>query len=769
MNSTLAIESERLAELASFEIMDSAPSAPLNALVDSVREMFGVTACAVTMLDDHRVWFKAVAGLDAVQIARDRAFCDHTIQSDSVFVVEDATLDPRFADNGLVTAPPHVRLYAGVPLVVRPGIALGSFCLIDTKPRRLTAEEASLLCRLAVVAFGLIESHKTATQGVRLAAEATLQQYDLMEQRQESSLRDRHFAHVEAIATIGSWTYDLSTKLVSWSDESYRIFDIPPGTDITLELALSIYPEHERLFVRSLMENALTDGTSFDEELDIVTDLGTTKRVRVTGDAEMVGPGARRLYGTVQDITQLRAAESELWQAANHDSLTGLSNRAAFTQHLSDTFRRRTSLSDSTQLGLLMVDVDRLKDLNETLGHAAGDAVLQNVAERLFEAVGQEALVARVGGDEFAITLNGDATEAEAAAVAARLIAAVRRKFAFGRETIAPQVSVGGAVADRNDTADSLRQKAGLALLASKAAGRGGYVAFREEMRASIVRRINMVRHVDEALMAQRVVPFYQPIVRLDTAEIVSLEALARIREPNGTILAAGAFHEALDEHRIAYGLTGQMLPQIAADVRGWLDAGLGFQRVGINATAADFQAGDLRSRLTDSFGTVGVPLKHIVLEVTESVFLDGNEAAVIKAISELRADGMSVSLDDFGTGFASLTHLRSLPVDSIKVDKSFIDGLLVDASSGAIVQALIGLARKLGLSIVAEGIETAEQMEWLRALSWDLDSDPPFVGLGQGFFFARPGDAAATATLLRERAERPGSTLSLPRRRRAP
>lgn len=765
MNSFLAIEDERLAELASFEIMDSAPSAPLNALVDSVREMFGVTACAVTLLDDHRVWFKAVAGLDAVQIVRDRAFCDHTIQSDRVFIVEDATLDPRFADNGLVAGAPHVRFYAGVPLVVRPGIALGSFCLIDMQPRQLTAEESSLLSRLALVAVGLIESHKTATQGFRLAAQATLQQYDLMEHQQESRLRDRHFAHVEAIATIGSWTYDLSTELVSWSDESYRIFDIPPGTDITLELALSIYPEHERLFVRSLMEHALTDGKSFDEELDIVTDLGTTKRVRVTGDAEMAGPGARRLYGTVQDITQLRAAESELWQAANHDALTGLSNRSAFAQHLASTFHRRASLSAAPLVGLLMVDVDRLKDLNETLGHAAGDAVLQNVAERLFEAVGQEALVARVGGDEFAITLNGDATEAEAAAVAARLIAAVRRKFAFGREMIVPQVSVGGAVADGNDTADSLRQKAGLALLASKAAGRGGYVAFREEMRAAIVRRINMVRHVDEALMAQRVVPYYQPIVRLDTAEIVALEALARIREPNGTILAAGAFHEALDEHRIAYGLTGQMLPQIAADARAWLDADVGFLRVGVNATAADFQAGDLRSRLTDSFGEAGVPLHHLVLEVTESVFLDGNEAAVLKTIEQLRADGLSVSLDDFGTGFASLTHLRSLPVDSIKIDKSFVDGLLVDSSSGAIVEALIDLARKLGLAIVAEGIETADQMEWLRRLSWDLDSDPPFVGLGQGYFFARPGDAATTAILLRERAERPGSALSLPRR----
>ncbi|BDA86409.1 hypothetical protein Sa4125_39510 [Aureimonas sp. SA4125] len=768
MNSSLAIETERLAELATFETTDSAPSAPLNALVDSVREMFGVTACAVTMLDSHRVWFKAVAGLDAVQIAQNSAFCDLTLQSDKIFVVEDALADDRFAESGLVAEAPHVRFYAGVPLVVQPGIALGSLCLIDVKPRQLTEAESSLLCRLGLVALGLIESHKTATQGFRIAADAALQHYDLMEQRQEASLRDRHFSHVEAIATIGSWTFDVSTESIAWSDESYRIFEIPPGTKITTERALSIYPKHERIFVRNLVDLALNEGKSFDEEMEIVTDVGTTKRVRVTGDAEIVGTGARRLYGTVQDITQLRAAESELWQAENYDVLTGLSNRAAFSAHLADTFSRRVAFSDNVMVGLLLVDVDRLKDLNETLGHAAGDAVLQNVADRMFETVGQEALVARIGGDEFAITLNGSATEAEAAMVAARIIAAVRRRFAFGRETISPQISVGGAIADRNDTTDSLRQKAGLALLASKAAGRGGYVAFREEMRDAIVRRINMVRHVDEALLAHRVLPFYQPIVRLDTAEIVALEALARIREPNGTILAAGAFHEALDEHRIAYGLTGQMLPQIAADVRGWLDAGIGFQRVGINATAADFQSGDLRSRLNDSFGNVGVPLSHVVLEVTESVFLDGNEAAVIKAISELRGDGMRVSLDDFGTGFASLTHLRSLPVDSIKVDKSFIDGLLVDASSGPIVETLIDLARKLGLGIVAEGIETAEQLARLRSLACDLGGDPSFVGLGQGYLFARPGDAETTATLMRERAERPDAAAARPRRRPA-
>ena len=235
--------------------------------------------------------------------------------------------------------------------------------------------------------------------------------------------------------------------------------------------------------------------------------------------------------------------------------------------------------------------------------------------------------------------------------------------------------------------------------------------------------------------------------MRLDTAEIVGLEALARMRLPDGRIATAGEFHAALADPRIAWQLTGQMLAQVAADIRTWLDRGIDFQHVGINVTTGDFQRGDLEHRIADTFDRAGVPLKHIILEVNESVFMAGGDQMVPKAVGALRQRGLLVALDDFGTGFASLTHLLSFPVDIIKIDKSFVDRIGTDAASDVVVGSIIDIARKLNMKLVAEGIESAEQV---RALS-DLG-----CVLGQGYLFSRPCSFDDATGLLSMFAQKP-------------
>ena len=289
-------------------------------------------------------------------------------------------------------------------------------------------------------------------------------------------------------------------------------------------------------------------------------------------------------------------------------------------------------------------------------------------------------------------------------------------------------------------------QNADFALYHAKETRRGGYVRFQPDLRSSMIERSNIVRSVDLALVENRLLPHYQPIVRLDSGEIVGLEALARIRMPDGSIVAAGQFHAALTDPRIAYKVTGQMLTQVAADIRAWLDQGIPFQHVGINVTTADFQRGDLETRIVETFEQAGVPLKHVILEVNESVFMGGSDKLVPRAVTALRQRGLLVALDDFGTGFASLTHLLSFPVDVIKIDKSFVDRVVEDRSSAVIVGAILDIARRLDMRIVAEGIETAAQVAKLVALGCKL---------GQGYMFSRPIPADEVTLLLKAFAQR--------------
>lgn len=426
---------------------------------------------------------------------------------------------------------------------------------------------------------------------------------------------------------------------------------------------------------------------------------------------------------------------------AFYDALTGLPNRGRFNELLSRSIRQQAPF------GLLLVDIDHLKLVNDTVGHVFGDVLIRTVAERIANC--HPAITAcRLGGDEFAVLVADCQSDLALHEAASRMLCAVSGLVQMGDQTIDPHVTIGGALfgPDGSDEA-SLSQNADFALYHAKETRRGGYVRFTPGMRTSMLERATVVRNVDQALADKRILAHYQPIVRLGTGEIVGLEALARMRMPDGRIASAGEFHAAFADPRIAWQITGQMLTQVAADIRYWLDLGISFQHVGINVTTGDFQRGDLEQRIVEAFEHENVPLKHIVLEVNESVYMGGSNLMIPKAVSALRQRGLLVALDDFGTGFASLTHLLSFPVDVIKIDKSFVDRLGTDRASDVVVGSIIDIARKLDMRLVAEGIETAAQARVLSELGCNM---------GQGYLFARPGSVVDTTHLLSLFAQRP-------------
>nr|WP_250157372.1 EAL domain-containing protein [Tianweitania aestuarii] len=437
---------------------------------------------------------------------------------------------------------------------------------------------------------------------------------------------------------------------------------------------------------------------------------------------EAIASGLARLCSIMLENEEIQRKAKEL---AFTDALSKLPNRASYNDRLS------LLMSDATSpFALLLLDIDHLKSVNDTMGHAVGDALIQTLGARL-KVIGDTIEAFRLGGDEFSLIVHGCDTEEAMDQVARSIIAEASTPFDANGYCVMPSVTIGGAIFDPfEQEVGNLSEQADLALYHGKEMGRGSFVAYKPDLQTSMVKRVKLMSDLGDALREGRIEAFFQPIVRIDNGAIVGMEALARMLSDDGKIIPAADFYKATSDPQLAYALSGAMLKQIASAVRGWLDLGIPFQHVGFNVTQADFKQGDIEHRITEAFSSAGVPLKHIILEVNEAVYLGPGDDFVARAVERLRAAGILVALDDFGTGFASLTHLLSFPVDIIKIDRAFIKDIVKDKNSCVIVEALLGIAGKLGMRIVAEGIETSEQAEKLAALG---------CRLGQGYRFAPP------------------------------
>ncbi|MBU3076495.1 putative bifunctional diguanylate cyclase/phosphodiesterase [Sphingomonas quercus] len=434
---------------------------------------------------------------------------------------------------------------------------------------------------------------------------------------------------------------------------------------------------------------------------------------------------------------------------ARFDALTGLPDHDSFRVAIAGM-----PVARPDAWGLLLIDIDNLHLINDTFGRHLGDRVLQGVAARIAASAAPDK-VFRVGGNAFAVLVQDPAMLGDFQAGAEAILAAITAPLDCDVFVVTPRATIGGAVVLPGDeNAEMVRRNADFALYHAKELGRGGFVRYWPGIGTRMTDRLSSIRNVEQALRDDRIVAYYQPIVRLDTGEIIGVEALCRLILPGGEILAAGAFSDAITDARIAASLTDRMLALVADDLRRWFDMGLPLQHVSINATSADFRGGNLREKLVSAFDARGIPLHHVTLEVTEQVYIGEHDHVVAEVSQALRSCGLRVALDDFGTGYASLTHLLSVPVDAIKIDRSFIARMAPGDPSLAIIEGLLEIARKLGIRVVAEGVETVEQAAELVRLG----------GLyAQGFLFSRAVDARQLATLLRRHGEGMPNAVAMP------
>ena len=440
-----------------------------------------------------------------------------------------------------------------------------------------------------------------------------------------------------------------------------------------------------------------------------------------------------------RDVTEQRLAQERLRWTSNHDALTDLPNRTYFHECLEEAIRQ--ARNESGRIGLLIVDVDDLKQINDALGHDAGDELLRAFAERLTESVGPMDVVGRLGGDEFGILLTSVESEEDVEATAATIIERLREPFLCDGRLVDCRGSIGASVyPDKGGHKAELLKHADLALYAAKAAGRMQAMMFHPVMRAEMQTRSSMLALTRDAVRDCRIVPYYQPKIDLRTGAISGFEALLRWRDAQGRIHLPATIAAAFEDRDLACAITEQIVAAAAADMARWIGEDVDFGHVAINAAAADFRTGDFAERLLGQLDGAGIPTSLCQLEVTETVFLGRGAECVETALKRLCESGLKIALDDFGTGYASLSHLKRFPVDMLKIDRSFVADLESDPEDAAIIRGVINLAKSLDLEVVAEGVETAAQDRFLRDHGCDL---------AQGFLYSKAVPAADVPALL--------------------
>ena len=431
--------------------------------------------------------------------------------------------------------------------------------------------------------------------------------------------------------------------------------------------------------------------------------------------------------GVMRDISARRREAERIRYLAEHDTLTGLANRNKLYEQLGAMLAEADI--KRCDVALLMIDLDKFKQINDTLGHACGDQLLRGVAERLNTLVEGTGLVARLSGDEFAIVISGSNVVERAKSLSQRTsLAFSQTDFSIGARQLRVNVSIGVAVYPRDcDTAEELLGNADLALYQAKAVGRGGYAFFERGIRDELESRMSLEADLSRAVDRAEFELFYQPQVNLEDGKLVGAEALIRWRRPNGLVLPDD-FIPVVNASSISDGIALWVMETACRQGYLWQQKGHDI-RLSINLSPSQFQLGDLAATVGSILRNTGFSPSLLELEVTESILLEDDERAleIFRRIQDL---GVRIAFDDFGTGYAGLTYLKKFPLDRLKIDKSFVCKLTANSDDMAIVGATISLGKQLGLSVVAEGIEDRATANLLRSRGCDE---------GQGFYFGRP------------------------------
>ncbi|WP_341645014.1 EAL domain-containing protein [Thauera sp. SDU_THAU2] len=554
-----------------------------------------------------------------------------------------------------------------------------------------------------------------------------------------ASLYDKQAALAEAmrIARMGSWETRSGREGLRCSHELHSLLGSSRGTLDSLDDILAALHPEDRPLLETRLEQVMNAPGAATLECRTATAPPSILQFRI--ESEWRGGMLARLRGTVQDVTAAREADAHIHFLAHYDTLTGLPNRSAWIAHAQEALASAERHDD--RMAVLFLDLDNFKTINDSLGHTIGDSLLATLSSRLSSCMRGEDRLARLGGDEFVVLLPRLDHAENAAAVARKILEVLGETIAIDEYELRPSMSIGIAIyPEDGDSIDVLLRHADTAMYGAKAAGRNNYQFFVPEMNRQAIERLQLENALRRAIGNGELALHYQP--QIDTASgcVVGCEALLRWRHPERGMVPPAVFIPVAEDSGMIVPIGEWVLREACRQQAEWNRQGLGALTVAINISALQFQRSNFVAIVAAILAETGANPLAIELEITESALMDPG-SALSERLEKLVDMGLTLALDDFGTGYSSLAYLKRLPLKQLKIDRSFIADLPGDAEDAAVATAALSLARALGMDVVAEGVETAEQRAFLTERECTRM---------QGYLFSRPLDAAAFTNWVR-------------------
>jgi len=740
-------EEERIARLLGFDILDTAKDPLLDRLTQIASQITGTPVSLLTFIDRERQWIKSKYGTELEQTSREDSFCSHTIlnKNDDPLIVTDTEKDSRFATNPFVKGEPHIRFYVGIPLQAGDGLPIGSLCVIDTKPKTLTEEQIKELQSLAGIAMDYINVHRSNRQLSNLLMREKEVYNNLLRTSSEMALDAPTFD-------------DALHSLIDHLDPnlgylSCRIRNMQTGgtTGIIYNPMLPKDPELPMLWIQ--LDSMAHSPTGLYAKTDFIS-TGALRpefsylvvpvriRERLVAVIELIYPDHRKMDPRIREVFDIMASNLgivaerelvnvELQRKASHDILTGAANRTVFIAQLEKLIAQADD-SNPTSV-LLYIDLDGFKEVNDSFGHQVGDRLLIEVTSRLRAICRGEDLLGRLSGDEFVMIMHGMNDRETLEQLLQRIHRHLTMPFMLGDLEIRIGVSIGCSLLDSNEISSTeLIRRSEEAMYLVKTGERKNYCIADKEIIAEFKEKRSMDRMIREAVNDKRMFLALQPIVDYNTGKIISAEALLRVIDKKKQVIDAGYFMSSLDRLRIlpevdewVFAETLRLLKQYRKE----FEKVPGFS-ISINVSPSILTTSGYAKLCLSRLKEAKIPPSMLRVEIIESRLKTSNEC-LHENLSTLREAGIKIAVDDFGTGYSNLQYLTGLPVDTIKIDKVFLKGILSgDVHNNELLEAIIGIAKNFEYSIIAEGVEDPAQAEYLKKLGCTLF---------QGYLYGKP------------------------------